>query len=320
MGYARLETDRWCRLSRNRQSKPDFRTMATLSITIDDVTLDRPLAGATLIGRAAWCTWIVDTPRIPATWLEFRWDGQGWQVSVLRDADQTELRGVRQSTSGWSSVRAGSEVRGPGVTILLVSDDAPTPFAVEIESGEIVSGIELERLVWCEGDEARSLDMPSHQEKIAPGGVFSAFGGRYRLHLGAPVPRAGRCTVDLLSPDLQLGFGATGGKYALAIRCGNAVETVRDRSVLAAVAYALARLDRVAVGGFIDADEAAARMVQYEGVQAGAYGPRYLRELRSRLSRCIADSGAANPGALFEVDPERGRLWRLRTRQIRFDG
>lgn len=282
------------------------------------------MPAACIVGRGPWCTWTIDDPGIPASWLELRWDGRGWQMCVLRDPERTELRGVRGDSTGWVAVRRGSEARGPGVAVRLEDDGPPEPFAVEVGtkevlSGEVLSGEALERLLWWEGDQARVLDPQAVSAVVLDGEVFSAFGGTYRLHGGLTLPRTERKSVDLLAPGLQVGFGVGEGKYRLTLTQAESVETVRDRSVLAAIAYALARTDPETTGGFITAEDAAARMVLYEGAEEGVYGARYLRELRSRLARCLADAGVANPAALFEIDPAGGRMWRLRARDVVFD-
>ena len=272
------------------------------------------------MGRGDWCLWPVPVDSLPTSWVEFRWDGRGWQVSVLRDASRTELRAVRQATSGWSEIRAGTEVKGPEVTLTLLDDAPPAPFAVDLDRGEPVMPPELDQLIWWEAEEARNLDPDAPAEPIRDGERFVSFGRRLRLHNAPPVTRTRRTAIDLLDSSLTLCFGSAAGKYRLDIHSGGTVETLRDRAVLAAIAYALARDDRSVTGGFIDADDAAARMARYEGAAEGTYAPRYLRELRSRLCRCLATAGVNNPSALFEVDPERGRLWRLRAKTVRFEG
>lgn len=294
--------------------------MGTLRITIEGDSVERPLAAASIVGRAPWCTWTLAVAAIPASWLEFRWDGRGWQMCVLRDLERTELRGVRGESAAWVSVRRGSEARGPGVVVSLVDDARPEPFAVELATTEVVCGEALEKLVWWEGDQARALDPQAARAIVFDNEIFSAFGREYRLHAGAGLPRTSRSPVDLQHPAVQVSFATRDGKYTLVLTQGQAVETLRDRAVLAAIAYALARADREVAGGFITAEDAAARMVLYEGAEEGAYGPRYLRELRSRLSRGLAELGVANPASLFEIDPAGGRMWRLRARDVVFEG
>lgn len=275
--------------------------MAEIEIRTSADTVVRPLATSTLIGRHRTCTWSVSEARIPLYWLELRWGGH-WAWRVLVGADETRGAG-RVRPGGWRRFGEGERIVGPAdVEVRLVRGGAPTPFARDVESGDILAGAELDVAVEQRDDGSWPVDAEDDARRTAPladGEIFRASDRVYRFHDGQVLSQTVRPPVTLQSPACQVALRQVDGVWEMEVVEGDETVVVSAEPVRVLVPYVEVRIADMPRDGWLELDAAHFRWQQLGGSAESAR--ERVAQDRSRLCRALAGLSVGGASGLFET-------------------
>jgi hypothetical protein len=274
--------------------------MGRIRITAEGDERELPLAATTVLGRHPSCTWILPQPEIPTFWVELRWTSAGWSWRELGgDARGPRKRGVGLGQDWWLIDR-GQRLNGRSVRVELVDASAPRRFAVDLDSGRILTGEALHEVV----AEDAGQPMPAGWETMEPpprpltdGEAFALNGRRVRFHTGRTPQGTAQRRLDLLRHSCRLDLRFEDGRPALHIWDGPVERKARGAPLWSLVPYLEARLADTPRGGWLTLDQAHARWQELcPGSQSGA---ERVGQDRSRTCRALHALGVVNPHSLF---------------------
>lgn len=286
--------------------------MGFIDLVMDGISIRRPLAAVTMLGRHASCTWPLADPRMPLFWVELRWWSAGWCWRQLGG----EVRGVPRHAAcippDWFLLHAGDHLTGAGVRLTLVDDTAPAPFAVDVAGGACIQEPELDKLVLMESDGPWPLGWERAPESRGPledGSIFTANGCAYRYHAGSPPPRTRGGLLDLGRRTCRLDLDLDERGPSLRAWDGPAEVVLRGAFLWALLPYMEARVEDVPFGGWLELEHAYSRW--REVVEGAASAPDRIGQDRSRSARALEQAGVAGARDLFERRRVR-RAWEVR--------
>lgn len=276
--------------------------MGAIRVEVNGRSREVTLPSQALIGRGADVFLRLDDETVPTVWVELRWaERRGWAARVLGDPRRTCVSGGGPERDGWVALPAGATLAGPSARIELVDAGPPVPFLVDVVAGEVVTGPALDELVEWLGDDAH---VPEDGRLLRDGDAFLAYGRAWRFRAGAPVRATGHDPVDLAHRGVALALRRRDGQFELEFVDGEERAVIRDRTVVAALPYAIARMENEPQGGWLDLDEAALLLCRAE--DDGATAER-VGVYRSRLLGLLRQRGIGSPERLFERDTRAGR-------------
>jgi hypothetical protein len=274
--------------------------MGRILISSDQDELERPLAATTVLGRHPSCTWVLSQPEIPTFWVELRWTSRGWTWRELGGDARGPRKQDKKLGQDWWLLEKGQRINGRSVKVKLLDARPPRRFAVDLESGEVFQGDELQSVV---ADDA-GRPLPAGWELVAEppvpltdGATFKTGQRTCRYHCGQAPHATAQRQLDLLRHSCRLDLGVEDGRPVLHIWDGPVERKARGAPLWSLVPYLEARLRDIPLGGWLSLDEAYARWKEL--CPSSNSSPERVGQDRSRVCRALHALGVVNPHALF---------------------
>lgn len=278
--------------------------MAEIEVKQEGRSQTLPLSASTLLGRHQQCTWPIADRRLPLYWVELRWIGRRWGWRVLADPGNT--RGPLAALPGgnnWRAVRVGERISTPRVSVTLTQGGPPRRFAVDLDSGAVLRGDELDAYVADRRDGLWPTDAegrPDFQGPLQDGRVFVSCGRPLRLSAGEMVMETVRGGISLSRPSCTLYADLPPGEEPrLSVVDGDEEVTVQGAYVRATLPYARARSRDLPVDGWLTIHDAHFQWRALGG--SASSGTERIAQDRSRLCRALARAGVVGAHGLFET-------------------
>ena len=210
-----------------------------LLLRVDGVSSLHPLASSTLVGRHWSCGVRVDAPRLPAFWLELRWDGDVWRWRELAGGGVTRGAGA-EAEGGWRPFGARGISWDSQLAIALAEPIAPAEGLLDLVDGAWLTGAALaDWLESADGARWAPVEEGSPTRRLVDGDVFATRGRAWRYHAGTSVSETARETFHLGHREVTVELAA--GRRRAVVRCGQREVTVHGECVRILTAYAIAR-------------------------------------------------------------------------------
>ena len=275
----------------------------TLTVHVDGVTREVPLASTTVIGRHWSCGVCIAAPRLPAFWLEVRWTGEGWRWRELSGEGATTSSGPVLD-GGWRAL--GARVRwDAGLWVALAESLRPVPALVDLLDGVWRTGEDLDD--WLEEAEGvrwipAGEDAPTR--RVQDGEVLVLGGRAWRYLAGDPMAPTQAQAFHVRHRDVRIDVDL--GLLRATVRCGrHSAEVVGECvRVLAVYVNALTRGD-----GWLTRTEGWEAWIALGGNPASS--PDRLGWERGKLRSQLARQGVLGVHELFETRTVE-RVWELR--------
>ena len=290
--------------------------MARAVIRTLDSTRRLVLTETTLVGRHWSCAGVVDLPRVPLYWLEFRWSGTGWIWRCLGRNEDTRGPGsvLPDGWRRWPEVGRNVEIRlADSVSVRIVDPSPPEPILESLRSGERIELDEiLEHFVLtADGLKHAGPGGVGTGPVLKDGEMIGLSDGPYRLwhpQGWAPTLVDG---VDLSAPDCTLVVRPAEQLALFTQGCAEA--QVQGACVIYLAAYALARRDdaRGLDSGYRENPEIHAAAMDLGG-NPDSPTDRVNWE-RARVRSGLVRAGARGTDQLFERK-RLGARWHIRLR------
>lgn len=281
--------------------------MATISWWTRDGRGVCPAPASGLVGRSRRCDLALGDADVPHFWLEIRWRGDRWAWRPLTDDGRTRATGSRLD-DGWREL-SGRVSCGTHVGIELVDGAPPEPFVIDLVSGHSLRGSALDAVLEIRADAVLPADWEASGDlrPLRDGDVVVLDGRAWRVALPGPVTPTDGTALDLGSPHLQLDVDCAA--LTATFTEGRTQAAVHGEPVRVLAAYAIARVELDAFGGWLTATEAFDRWVALGG------NPQSPRErvgwLKGKLRAELSTRRAGNLAALFENRREGGSASRI---------
>lgn len=273
--------------------------MGRLKVTSGSHWGERPLATSTVIGRHWSCDILLQAPEVPLRWIELRWIEEQWGWRALSREGDTIGAGA-WLRPGWrvfgGPTKASRTLRlREIVTLELMDETAPEPYAVDLQSGQVVLKQALVDLLASAGMHRWRTPLG---DPLNDGAVLVIEGRPIRLHLPQRAHAAAVGEVpSILHTDtlLKLDSKALTG----ALEHGPLRIDLPSEFVLLLLPYAEARVNEYAYeDAWLGREEAHARWIELGGnVQSSA---QRLGWVRGKLKSYLARKGLADLDNLFE--------------------
>ena len=278
--------------------------MGTLLLVDEDRRVAVDLPASALIGRAWCCTPRVRAAFCPLYWLELRWTASQWAWRALAAQERTRGFGTFLGAE-WRSLGAqagrGARVRlDDAVWIELVDSAPPRPCAIDVETGESLSGAALAELVEVRRDGVFPIEAEgAPEEAFGEGSVVRAGGRILRVHPGEPVPATVRTRLDLAADGLviDLNLHERIATLSRGARHEDAAVQVRGECVRVLAVFLNARIHGEH-DGWLSAANAWADWNALGGAKDSPI--ERLAFERAKLRDQLASAGAGSVHALFE--------------------
>ncbi|MEN0062177.1 MAG: hypothetical protein AAGA48_08490 [Myxococcota bacterium] len=273
--------------------------MGRVKITYGSHWSERPLAVSTLIGRHWSCDILLHAEEVPLRWLEIRWLGGRWGWRALSREGDT-LGAGDWLRPGWRSLTVSRKANRvlrlrAAAAVELVNGDAPQPYAVDLQSGQILVKQSLAEMLGNAGFH----QWRTHTGEPLNDGVVLVIEGRpLRLHLPQRVQAtSGSGISSILHVDTLLKLDAE--TLTGAIELGTFRVELSREIVRVLLPYAEARVNDYAhEDAWISREEAHARWLELGGNPSSP--PQRLGWMRGKAKTFLARKGLSDVDGLFE--------------------
>lgn len=213
-----------------------------------------PLAAETLIGRSRQATWTITDPRSPSIWMEVRWfegEGWGWRDGMAQDTEtipRTASRAsgaMRRQDFKRLTTERGAQLNRHTRAVLL-RDAPPAPFAVDLDTEDLLVGAAFDQHVEVLEGRARAADwedQPGPTRTVPTLGVLRSAGRFLRVVFAerSVETEQGR-ELRIPADDLHLELGVRDGRVTGSLRWidhGLCIDTLPEEAWRILVPYAL---------------------------------------------------------------------------------
>ncbi len=274
--------------------------MGRIRITAANDQRELPLAATTVLGRHPSCTWVLPQPEIPTFWVELRWTRAGWSWRELGGDARGPRKRSRALGQDWWLIDRGGRLNGRSVRVELIDAGPPDRFAVELDSGQVLDGERLQRVVADDTGQPLPADWELAADPPPPlsdGEQFEVGGQRYRYHAGSAPQATAQRQLDLLRHSCRLELGVEDGRPVLHVWDGPVERKARGAPLWSLVPYLEARITDTPRGGWLSLGQAHTRW--QELCPGSSSGQERVGQDRSRACRALHALGVVNPHALF---------------------